>query len=54
MLLIVESEQRGECFDCGEVREIYAVQKVYNSLNGGCEWQPTCRECSKQHEEKAA
>jgi hypothetical protein len=45
---VIESKQRGECFDCGGVRKVYGVQKVI-CLNQKVKWEPTCKGCAQEH-----
>jgi hypothetical protein len=66
MLKIIESVQQQECFECGEVKPIYAVQLVIHvdvkerdwldqlclpPAPDGKMWKPTCRECAAHHHE---
>lgn len=62
MFLVIDSKQKGMCFDCDEHRRIYGVQRVLTvgvvkidadlpPLPEGMSWQPTCKECSEMHQE---
>jgi hypothetical protein len=51
---LVESDRVDECFDCGRVKKVYAMQKVafLNDRTGvrRIEVKPLCRQCYRLHD----